>query len=460
MKITADGTSARGRSVSTVTDLPPILLVVEQALGPGIDFEPDAYREWIGRRARLGTLWLGFDRAALPGSDDGTGRLLRVVVSVPSSTFAGCHLEAALLGGWSIGDRNVLLGALPGMPPPSRAVAAGVAQIAGDAIWYDAAAAVKQAQTARRRFRERQSQERILGGRAWDVLRGTTPDTARYTTPHSVAEYGLSRLPPRFVRGLSSLLDEDERVLYSIHRPAVLDPPVLDRIRRRQHRAAMLVLTDRQLLWLVDHFPPDRYLTDWGVDIEAIPVERIEGAACRMTGGIVQLDVATRVLDRRYTLPAEYLREVGVMRSLLDRFVATTGRLVPRRIYVLERIAFDAGPAARVGQSDEAESLMQQVPAPDRLAFAYSPRRSGQSRQAGVAVTSVSIELVTALGHVAVALADVAGISVTLSPLVARLSTLGAGPRIDLAFPGAFAVQVAALARLARRAIANAPGRQ
>ena len=63
--------------------------------------------------------------------------------------------------------------------------------------------------------------DRIVGGRAWDAS-GATPEAARFTTPHSLAEYSLGRLPLRFVRGLRDLLDPDERILYSVERPGIM----------------------------------------------------------------------------------------------------------------------------------------------------------------------------------------------------------------------------------------------
>ena len=49
-----------------------LLLEVEAALGPGVDFER-AEGELRGVRARAGGVWLGFDRAAVTETDDGRG---------------------------------------------------------------------------------------------------------------------------------------------------------------------------------------------------------------------------------------------------------------------------------------------------------------------------------------------------------------------------------------------------
>jgi len=431
------------------------LVVVEQALGPGVDFERDDYGQPIGRRARTGGIWLGFDRAALPDSDDGTGRLLPVVMSLPASSFAGCRFEAVLTGGWSIGGGNILVGMLPGSPPPSRSLAAAAAGMASEGVWFGADQASRQARDARRRFRERRSQERVLGGRAWDIPAGRTPEAMRYTTPHSAAEYSLSCLPPRFLRGLSALLDDDERLLYAVQRPALLDPSLADRLRGRERRAALLALTDRQLLWAVDHFAPDRYLSDWGIDVDLIPVERIAGASCAQAGGIARLEVATALSRLGYALPAEHAAEVSVMQRLLARFVPSSDQSVPRRVYSLMPLALDTGSAARFGQQTEADSLLGRVRGRDLMAFAYSPRRPGQPRSCGLALTAGTLELIAPTAAASVSLADVSGLRLTLSPLATRFATLGRGKGVEIAFPGPLAGEIASLARLARRAMAN-----
>ena len=53
----------------------PILVEVEEALGPGLDNERDLVRGGVlVRGARGGGLWLGADRGFLVESDDGHGR--------------------------------------------------------------------------------------------------------------------------------------------------------------------------------------------------------------------------------------------------------------------------------------------------------------------------------------------------------------------------------------------------
>lgn len=435
---------------------PTVLVEVEQALGPGLDFERDVHGRLIARRARAGGPWFGVDRAALCESDDGSGRAVPVLVAVPVSTYAGARIEAVLVGGWREGGRATLVAAVEGVSVPVRPVLAAVARVGPGAAWIEADEAERIARAAQLRHRERRSHARIVGGRAWDAPAGTPIELARFTTPHSAAEYRLSRLPPRFVRGLQDLLDDEERLLYSIERPAILEAGLIDRIRGLDRRAALLALTDRQLLWIVDHVQPDQYLSDWGVDVELIPVERLLGTEAAEVDGQVDLAIMTTAGERRYRLPAELRPEIEVLRALVARFTPVPGSSRPRRIYELERIPFDEETAARFGQAREARELLADALAdPDVLAVAYNPRRPGVAERAALCIRRDAIELLQRRGTVRVRLADVAALSITLSPLIARVEVIGSGPRIEVSFPGPFADRVAALLRLARRALAN-----
>ena len=445
-----DGLAAPGAGRSTV------LVEVEQPLGPGLDFERDAHGQLIARRARAGGPWFGVDRAALVESDDGSGRALPVLVAVPVSTHAGARIEAVLVGGWQDGARATLVAAVEGASVPVRPVLAAAARVGPGATWIEADEAERIARAAQLRHRERRSHARIVGGRAWDAPPGAPIELARFTTPHSAAEYRLARLPPRFVRGLEDLLDDDERLLHWVERPPVLEAGLLDRIRGLDRRAALLALTDRQLLWVVDHAQPDQYLSDWGVDVELIPVERLLATEVGEVDGQLELAVTSPAGERRYRLPVELRPEVEVLRALAGRFAPAEGSSRPRRIYELERIPFDEEAAARFGQAREARELLGALPAdPDVLAVAYNPRRPGVAEPAALCVRRDAIELVERRRTVRVELADVAALAITLSPLIARMMVIGRELRIEVAFPGPFADRVAAVVRLARRALAN-----
>ena len=427
-----------------------VLVEVEQALGPGVEFEREAYGGLVGRRARRGGPWLGFDRAAVVDSDDGSGRRLPVVVALPASTYAGCRLEVELAGAWRTSTGTILVARITDGPEPLAALARVAANVDAG-TWLDAHTAEQIAHEARQRDRERRSHARIRGGRAWHAIGTLPPELARYSTPHSSAEYSLAKLPTRFVRGLEGLLDDDERLLYWIERP-IVEVGVLERLRGgADRRAALLALTDRQLLWIADHAQPDRYLSDWGVDVELVPIERVIEARCRQRDTVVELTVSTPAGARVYGLPAELTDEVRVLRDLLARFTPSEAGDLPRRRYPFDPVGFDAEAADRFGQAEEARVLYEgAVRTGEVLAFLYSPRRPGQRSPAALVVRRTGLELLGRRPR-QIPLADVAAIRLTLSPLVGRIA---AGAGVDISYPAPLADRGAALVRLARHALA------
>ncbi len=436
-------------------DSSTFVVEVEQALGPGVDFEHDGHLGLLGRRARRVAPWPGLDRAALLDTDDGGGRRLPVLVAVPASTFAGARLAVELVGGWRDGRRTVLLGRIRGAAMPLPAIARIAAGVPDAATWLDGDAARREAREAGRRHRERRAHARIMGGRAWQPAGALPPELARSATPHSRAEYRLSRLPPRFLRGLGGLLDDDERILYWIERPLLVDRSLVQRLRGdRDPRAALLVLTDRQLLWLVDHARPDRYLSDWGVDVELIPVERVRGAAVARSGDSLSLSVATVAGGRSYRLPVELDAEAGVMRDLLASFTPGAARSLPLRRYEVAAIAFDDEPAERYGQVPEARRLHALATASGEVTAAlYSPARPGQRLPAMLLLRPSALELVVdEATHARIGLAEVVSIRLTLSPLVGEISI---GSAIRVTYPAPISAGATAVVRLARRMLAN-----
>ena len=431
-----------------------VIVEIEHALGPGVDFVAEPGMGLVGRRARSGGAWLGFDRGALGDSDDGLRRRVAVIVALPASTFAGARLEAELVGGWTTGDATVLVATLPGGPRPAPDLARVAAGLDGEATWIDREAAAHEARRARQRFRERASHARITGGRAWHPSGALPPDVARFATPHSTAEYSLARLPGRFLRGLEGLLDDDERVLYWVERPILTDVGLVERLRSRiDRRAALLLLTDRQLLWIVDHAQPDRFLSDWGVDMELLPIERVTATQCVEGPGIIELAVAVGRAARRYALPVELRDEVRVMADLIERFTPDAAGARPRRCYEVKPVDFDWETGARYGQQAEARSLLDAARDDgELLAFLFSPRRPGLRSATALVLRPTVVEVLTTGRRSMVPLDDVRATQLTLSPLVGRIAF---GRPIALAYPAPLAAHGAALVRLARKVMAN-----
>lgn len=437
-----------------------VVVEIEEALGPGLDLElnPTSGRP-IARRARVGGLWLGLDRGALAESDDGHGRAIPVVVALPAASFPGCRIEAELVGGYRSASGAVLVAAIDGARLPPDPIVRTVARVEPGAGRLDPAEAARVATAGRQAHRQRRSHARIVGGRAWMPPEGLRLERRRLDTPHSIAEYSLGRLPPRFIRGLEGLLDNEERILYWVERPARLDVGALERFRGgAERRAAVLLLTDRQLLWLVDHVDPNRYLLDWGVDATLIPVERLSGVEVRPVRRAVEIAVRSGSGTRTFRLPPELEAEVRVMADLIRRFVGGDARL-PRRTYPVEPVAPDTEAPGRWHQADEAERL--RASAQDRLgpltAFLYSPRREGHPEAVGLALTETCLARVGAHGVREVALASVGSVELALSPLIGRLRAAVAGEAVEIVYPAALMTQGARFVRLLRRTLANRP---
>lgn len=153
-----------------------VVVEVEQALGPGVDFMPDQRLGPVGRRARTGAAWLGYDRGALVDSDDGNGRRLPILVALPASTYVGARLQVEVTGGWRSQRGRLLLGRLAGGPAPVPVLARMAGHVDEGSSWLDPATAVREARLAHQRFRERQSHARIVGGRAWYALGTLSPE--------------------------------------------------------------------------------------------------------------------------------------------------------------------------------------------------------------------------------------------------------------------------------------------
>jgi len=430
----------------------PEIVEVTEPLGPGLDFGIDASgRPLVATHARTRLAWLGLDRAEVVESDDGSGRAVRVLVAVPTSTFCGCRIQVQWTGG--IVDRHgpILVARVTGMSDPLPAAVRTVAA-APDGRWLDAVEAAHLAADARRLYRTRRAADRIVGGRAWEPRVGSLEDR-RFTSPHARSEYSLAHMTPRYLRGLRQVLDPDERVLYAIERPAVPSTGLADRVRRFDRRGAMLVLTDRQVAWVVDHADPDRYLSDWGVDIELVPLECLTD---------VRVDAGQRGIDLRFLttrgetvapLPEEYAVEVDVAAALTRRFLPGPDVVLPRRTYPVEAAEPDWSRAETFGQGPEARALFARVADPAGAAL-YSPKRSGQRHPELWTAADGAVVTVTARAIERYPLSGIHALRVILSPLAGRLELVG-DAKAHVTYPGPFADVAAAFVRGVRRLMAT-----
>jgi hypothetical protein len=440
-----------------MTERTRVLIEIDEPMGPGVDFEPNV--DGIGstaRRARLRGPWLGLDRGHLVDADDGSGREVPVLVAVPASTFAGCRIEGDLVGGLAVPGGSVLVARISGAALPIEPfIRTAAGRLASEGSWMSAQDAARHAERARRQYRERRAKERVVGGRAWLPEGSEAPEQARFSTPHSLSEYSLARLPPRFVRGLEGLLDSDERILYWIERPGLVDSGLVERVRRqRDRRAAMLLLTDRQVAWLVDHAAPDRYLSDWGVDVISIPNEQlVDIEVTRPRGEPALVVVRTSRGATEVRLPGELSREATVFRDLASGFASRSSAL-PRRRYATERIEPDWAMLEPFGSGAEARQIAVGLNG-EVLGYLPSPRRPGQARTELLAVSDHSISVVSAAGSThEVSIDRMHSLEATFSTLRGRIATTGEG-RVAITYPSTLGASAAPIISLVRRLVAN-----
>ncbi len=447
-----------------------VWITIEEAGGPGLELANDRSRPGpVITGGRSGGTFLGLDRGAVFETDTGDGTPLAAVVALPASSAPGCWVEAEVAGVLTDGDgagrRSVLVTVLPGQELPIAPLVRVAARMPHGEL-RDAAYAADLVRHANERFRRRRAAGRRPLRPAWLPMDVETREVTGASIA-SAAERDLTRLPPRFVRGLTGLLDPDERILAIIERPPEPAGGLLAWRRQRDRRAALLLLTDRQVLWLVDHVPPSRYLLDWGVDAELIPLERLHsvrhrfGTATRSTPGglLVQTDAG----ETAFPLPDDLEPEARAFAQVLARFLPEPGvdaTAILRR-YPIEPAAFDPEPAGRFRQGDEAMARINalgDLAGQPVLAAFYAPRRERVKRSVAVAVTAHEVLVDAAGPPIRIPLPALRVITLALSPLVGRVELHAGRQPVTFTYPAPIAEHATAFIRICRRAWANATG--
>ncbi len=270
---------------------------------------------------------------------------------------------------------------------------------------------------------------------------------AREAEPHTVAERLLPLLPWRFQQYVERLLLWDERLLAFVERPEMAVPGY---IRRRRLPHAIAVLTDRQYLWMEDDLPPGLTLTNWGFRAVSLPAERVLEARVARERGVATLGV--RVLAGEAAAALTYRFRADEI-DALSEVVAALGRFARPRPSDLRRMyppSRPESPAVHLGIGDWSaldkewrEGAEAGGVEPCRvLAAASAPP---VARSAGGCVLVVRDAALVASGGKRrifhrVALADLAGVELTLSLLGSRLALIG--PRghlaaVDFEYPDA-----------------------
>ena len=155
--------------------------------------------------------------------------------------------------------------------------------------------------------------------------------------PHTWAEYLIPSLPFRFQKYVEEMLLTDERILFFVERPSFVPGGVWGVLRRQKLRQGLLVITDRQVMAMLDSLPPDSTMVDWGYIAKASAVERVTGTWLDSRDSTCEIgfafDSAGGVERYTMTFPAAHSEALQEAVNLLERFVHPSAPTAARRLY-------------------------------------------------------------------------------------------------------------------------------
>jgi len=360
---------------------PPELTVNVRIEEPGGTFNTYSYDQQRGTLRLAGVHHRppsGVERGAVLntlGEEDGP---LEALIVVASPTSKGCIVEARVVGGVAVSTPEAEKLYLVGVPVVGSVRAevrradellAAERQAIGDAAasehrqgplrWIscaEAEAVVKEATKAYWENKAKTSGVRYAA--AWK----TQPLSGRWAhddeaEPHTWAEYLVPSLPFRFQGYVEELLLPDERLLFFVERPSFVPGGVWGLLRRQKLRQGLLVITDRQVMVMLDSLPPDSTMVAWGYIAKASAVERLTGAwldsrdsTCEMG---FALDAAGGAERYTMTFPAEHAEALQEAVSLLEGFARPPTATAARRLYNDKP---SAGPARDDGEEGDLEA--------------------------------------------------------------------------------------------------------
>jgi len=178
---------------------------------------------------------------------------------------------------------------------------------------------------------------------AWQAVAGlgTAGQSALEADASTEAERQVYQLPYRFQKYVAECLAPEERILLHILRP----PLSYGRLPflRRHANDAILVATDRQVLFLADVLPPDSTYVDWGYVARTAAVERLTRVAITRTSPYPRLELeveAGRGTERlAFDFPAEAVPALERAAALLEGFMPKAqGHYLRRRPHIAKEL--------------------------------------------------------------------------------------------------------------------------
>lgn len=288
---------------------------------------------------------------------------------------------------------------------------------------------------------------RLRGGRgaaaAW---------RSRELDGHPGADAQVRRLPARFQAFVGEVLVPGERIHFFAGRPERLPRTVFGHATGE----ALLVATDRQLLWIEDARPRGADLVSWGYEARSLPLERI--ASVESTdGGLCVLSEAGGPPFVVAGLPA-------IAKPLLDQiagfalgFVRRDGLLPMRRYDVPVRadpLVPDGWPDARPIAEGLLALLEREYGVTPRISAYLKPAHLGKDREGLLALYPHELLFVPSSGpgRVSVPLHEIAWVELRRSVLSSHLRLAGVH---EERWPVASAAPLVPFLRSLRQLIAN-----
>jgi hypothetical protein len=107
--------------------------------------------------------------------------------------------------------------------------------------------------------------------------------------PHAQAEHLIRFVPQRFQEALADLLLDDERLLAFVERPLLRHRAGLLGMQTWRSNEGLLVVTDRQVLWLRDFMAPGSGFLPGGYIAHSAPLERLQEIAVLSAGSVPEI---------------------------------------------------------------------------------------------------------------------------------------------------------------------------
>ena len=281
------------------------------------------------------------------------GCALPVLVPVTLPTFAGCYVDARIVGSAELaGGRHlglVCIGVprvdarwddvadMDGLPVNLRE--ALLESLPGFVRWLtgeETAALIRKGTEAYWEAKARADSD-VRHGAAWKVTAPPRGAGERgEAEPHTWAEYLVPSLPFRFQKYVEELLLPEERILLFVERPQFVAPGAQAILRRQKLRHGLLVITDRQAMTMLDSLPPDSTMVDWGYIAKATAIERVESAWLERSalGAEFTVTMGSRGGVERHSMlfPQQHGAALQEAAELLGRFLQV-GASDVRRVY-------------------------------------------------------------------------------------------------------------------------------